>query len=335
MVVRSRTKVPIRAPNGGLSPLAVCGSVLHHVVVLVKQGPLLHSLDFGPANGADVTANILEAAPPKKILATTDTRCSCSTTAAPVAADTAPAPGAAQDELPYMYLGAPAVVLEHPLLQQLVCFAESRPYHALTNNCIHFADAAVRLLTAGAVRGAPLLYDIKCGSVPAVDNPMLLMMQLMLRMPWFLVVDGSPLTAAFLEHLRAASKLVEQPKQVTDPHVATVDPENRNNNNNDVAVAAANDTASEAPGASAVGIAPPAGGSAAEGADGPCASALPASGEAAQGQDRGWMPELRDTRQGVAARREVSQEAQREERERRQEQENDQASRGDEAVRAS
>ena len=68
---------------------------------------------------------------------------------------------------------------------QALAFAESRPYHALRNNCIHFADFCVRVLTGGAVRGAPLLYDLICGTVlPAPDPPMLVMMQMMLQMPW-------------------------------------------------------------------------------------------------------------------------------------------------------
>ncbi|GIL61590.1 hypothetical protein Vafri_16028 [Volvox africanus] len=171
-------KRPIRAPNGA-SPLAVCGSVLHHVTVLVRQGPLLHTLDFGPANGADVTANILEDAKPKKVLAT-------------VPAADAAAITAEEGELSYMYLGPPKCDIDHPLVQQLIAFAESRPYNALRNNCIHFADTLVRVLTAGAVRSAPLLYDMSCGSIPVVDNPMLLMMQLMLRMPWFRLLMAAP-----------------------------------------------------------------------------------------------------------------------------------------------
>ncbi len=71
------------------------------------------------------------------------------------------------------------------LLPQALAFAATRPYHALTNNCIHFADLAVRVLTNGAVRGAPLLYDMACGAVPSFDNPMLLMMQMMLRLSWW------------------------------------------------------------------------------------------------------------------------------------------------------
>ncbi|KXZ47508.1 hypothetical protein GPECTOR_35g946 [Gonium pectorale] len=193
-------KRPIRAPNGS-SPLAVCGSVLHHVVVYVKEGPLLHTLDYGPANGADVTANILEEAPPKKVL----------TTAASDGADVGGV-DAASDELPYLYLGPAARGLEHPVVQRMISFAESRPYHAIRNNCIHFADALVRLLTAGGVRGAPLLYDMYCGAVPPVDNLMLVMMQLMMSVSWFTVVDGTPLASAFADAWRAEQQpLPQQP----------------------------------------------------------------------------------------------------------------------------
>ncbi|EFJ51796.1 hypothetical protein VOLCADRAFT_87327 [Volvox carteri f. nagariensis] len=236
-------KRPIRAPNGS-SPLAVCGSVLHHVVVYVKQGELLHTLDYGPANGADVTANILEEVPAKKVLTTgpvteeplsSATAATGANVAAPVGgsdgtAGTLPLPGVAvtQEELQYMYLGPATYDVEHPLVRQLIAFAESRPYHALRNNCIHFADVLVRVMTGTAVRGVTLLYDITCGSVPVVDNPMLLMMQLMLRMSWFyldrfVVVDGSPLAAAFQEHCRAISR-PDHPQPQAPPPAEQIDP---------------------------------------------------------------------------------------------------------------
>ncbi|GFR51126.1 hypothetical protein Agub_g13479 [Astrephomene gubernaculifera] len=418
----------VRAPNGA-SPLAVCGTVLHHVLVYVKQGPLLHCLDYGPANGADVTANILEEAPAKTILESTPfpspaaaaalaaAAGSCPTAAAlaaaaypppapaaaaagagagagaapavvletaaanPAGAASAPSPVAiptttttttsptatcmmpsvlplcssppassplppasdssangsvptaavaaassagsqvtisasadaasrdvalavspalpattmaaaaaaatgvaagaaaaaapaegspavastdaaasppppppppsgspnvvaaalaaaanaatavataavtpagagagagADDSLPYLYLGPALRGVEHPLVQELISFAESRPYHAIRNNCIHFADVLVRLMTGNNVRGAPLLYDMVCGAVPPVDNPMLLMMQLMFRTPWFATVDGSPLASAFHQHhtqLRRQQLMPSQQRQ--------------------------------------------------------------------------------------------------------------------------
>ena len=48
---------------------------------------------------------------------------------------------------------------------QALRFAEGRPYQALLNNCIAFADFAVRVLTGGAVRSAPLLFDALVGRV--------------------------------------------------------------------------------------------------------------------------------------------------------------------------
>ena len=49
---------PILSPSG-TSPLPMCGSVFHHVLIYVKQGEEVSRLDFGPADGTDVTANIM------------------------------------------------------------------------------------------------------------------------------------------------------------------------------------------------------------------------------------------------------------------------------------
>ena len=51
-----------------------------------------------------------------------------------------------------------------PLMQALD-FAQSLPYHALKTNCIAVADFVVRVLTGGAVRSAPLIYDRVVGEV--------------------------------------------------------------------------------------------------------------------------------------------------------------------------
>jgi hypothetical protein len=69
------------------------------------------------------------------------------------------------------------------LALQAIAFAQARQYHAVHSNCIQFADYAVRLLTGGAVLGAPLAYDGLCGSVPAADSPLLGML-VMLQMTW-------------------------------------------------------------------------------------------------------------------------------------------------------
>jgi hypothetical protein len=81
---------------------------------------------------------------------------------------------------------------------QALALAESRPYNILRNNCIHFADAMTRLLTGGAVRSAPLVYDLVAGQVPPVDPPVVLMAQAMLQLPWTCAVDGSSLYQAMV-----------------------------------------------------------------------------------------------------------------------------------------
>ena len=50
-------------------------------------------------------------------------------------------------------------------LMQALDFAQSLPYHALKTNCIAVADFVVRVLTGGAVRSAPLIYDRVVGEV--------------------------------------------------------------------------------------------------------------------------------------------------------------------------
>ena len=67
---------------------------------------------------------------------------------------------------------------------QAVEFAQSRQYHAFTNNCIQNTDFFIRALTGGAVRNAPLVHDALCGHVPAQDNPMLVMFMLMTGFSW-------------------------------------------------------------------------------------------------------------------------------------------------------
>ena len=79
------------------------------------------------------------------------------------------------------------------LLLQAVSFVESRLYNAFQNNCIQNTDFLVRVMTGGAVRNAPLIFDALCGHVPPQDNPMLLMFMLMTRMSW--CVSSSPLLA--------------------------------------------------------------------------------------------------------------------------------------------
>eukprot|EP00198_Chlamydomonas_reinhardtii_P005889 XP_001695225.1 predicted protein [Chlamydomonas reinhardtii] len=122
-------KRPIRGPNGGPSPLAVCGSVLHHVLVYVKQGEEVHCLDYGPANGADVTANVFEAAPAKRVWSRSTTEAVAAEAAAEAEAVTAPAGaaggagGGGSSRLPYLYLGPAARPVPDPLVQETCCCA--------------------------------------------------------------------------------------------------------------------------------------------------------------------------------------------------------------------
>ena len=67
---------------------------------------------------------------------------------------------------------------------QAIDFAQSRKYHAFANNCIQNCDFLVRVLTAGSVRNAPLVFDALCGVVPPQDNPMLVMFMLMTGLSW-------------------------------------------------------------------------------------------------------------------------------------------------------
>ena len=81
---------------------------------------------------------------------------------------------------------APLPVLRSCFLPlQAVSFVESRLYNAFLNNCIQNTDFLIRVLTGGAVRNAPLIFDALCGHVPPQDNPMLLMFMLMTRMSWY------------------------------------------------------------------------------------------------------------------------------------------------------
>ena len=68
---------------------------------------------------------------------------------------------------------------------QALAWVQARPYHTVLGNCIQFADWAVRLLTGGAVRGAPLAFDALAGVVPPAAHPMLAMLALTLQMTWY------------------------------------------------------------------------------------------------------------------------------------------------------
>ena len=67
----------------------------------------------------------------------------------------APHPPPAPDPacLPMLHVAAPALhALDAPHVRAALAFAQRQRYHALTCNCIAFADFVVRVLTGGAVR---------------------------------------------------------------------------------------------------------------------------------------------------------------------------------------
>ena len=61
--------------------------------------------------------------------------------------------------------GLPLVLLPHV---KAINFIESSSYHALWRNCIHAADLLLRVMTGGALRNGPILYDLIAGEVPKV-----------------------------------------------------------------------------------------------------------------------------------------------------------------------
>lgn len=170
--------------------LSQAGSVFHHVVLYVKRGDDLKALEFGPANGMDVTDNMLAEAPAGSVLV-----------------DQPELPQA--EHLPMLHIKTPHHPLKADHVQRAVRFAEGRVYQAMHNNCIAFADFIVRVLTGGRVRSAPLLFDALCGTVPPVDSPLLPVLQMMTQLTWFDVTDGSRLMRHFLaEHGHAAVQQV-------------------------------------------------------------------------------------------------------------------------------
>ena len=84
---------------------------------------------------------------------------------------------------------------------QAISFIEGGHYHALWRNCIHAADLLLRALTRGQLRSGPMLYDLYAGEVPVVENPMVMMLQMMMQRSWMEVCDGSALASQAAELL--------------------------------------------------------------------------------------------------------------------------------------
>lgn len=57
---------------------------------------------------------------------------------------------------------------------------------------VQFADAMVRLLTGGAVFGAPLAYDAAAGTVPPTDSPLLATLRAFMQLSWCASPPSSP-----------------------------------------------------------------------------------------------------------------------------------------------
>lgn len=170
-------KRPVRGAGSAANILSQAGSIFHHIVLFVKTPQGLTALEMGPRGDADVASNIFEAVE-----------------AGPIVCHAAEPPA---DGAPLLHIAAPHHTLTDPAVQKAIEFASAQQYHTVHSNCIQFADFAVRLLTGGAVMGAPLAYDVLCGSVPPADSPLLGMLA-MLQMTWLDVVDGSRLMTQFL-----------------------------------------------------------------------------------------------------------------------------------------
>ncbi|EFN56517.1 expressed protein [Chlorella variabilis] len=173
-------KRPVQSASSDKAALlASAGTVFHHVVIYVKQGQELTALEMGPANEMDITDNLLAEALPGPLLLR-------------------PAPQPDPRHLPMLHVAAPHHALDARHVRQALQFAGGTMYHALRNNCICFADFVVRVLTGGAVRGAPLIFDALVGQVPVADSPLLALLELTMQMSWHDVCDGSRLLHAFL-----------------------------------------------------------------------------------------------------------------------------------------
>lgn len=178
-------KRPVRTGDAMAELLSQAGTVLHHVVLYVRYKGKLSALEFGPADDRDITVDI-----------------SAETAPAPVLNSNPELPEAKC--LPMLHVSAPLHSLHAPHVQAAVAFASARPYHAAANNCIAVADFLARVLTGGAVRGAPLVFDALVGCVPLADSTALAAASEAMGVTWFDIADGGRLTRAFLDSGHAA-----------------------------------------------------------------------------------------------------------------------------------
>lgn len=194
-------KRPLVVPsNNGAQPLALpaCGTVFHHCLLYIKKGPGVYRIEFGPADGEDVTSNIMQEVPGRKEVLT----------------GPHPLPYSSPSTLPFLYCGPCITDIKEPEVQKVVRFVESGPYHALFRNCIHVVDLLVRVLTKGKVVNAPMLYDLIAGQVPKTDKPLLVAFQILLKKSWTDVCDASAMVKEFI--IREASR--EDPRPNKRPY---------------------------------------------------------------------------------------------------------------------
>jgi hypothetical protein len=177
-------KRPLMIPNNrnGTLSFPVCGSVFHHCLAYVKQGPGVYRLEFGPADGEDVTSNFMQEVPGRKEVCT-----------GPL-----PLPYSSPSTLPFLYCGPCLLEIDSPPVKQAIRFIESGPYHALFRNCIHAVDLLVRVLSGGHVINGPQLYDLIAGEVPRTDNPLMNVFQILLQRSWTDVCEASALVREML-----------------------------------------------------------------------------------------------------------------------------------------
>jgi hypothetical protein len=186
-------KRPVRSAGEHAALLASGGSVFHHVVVVAVRGAEIHTLEYGPVGGADITEALAAEAEAGPVLA------------AGPPADLEPAC------LPALHIDVEPHAPHAPHVAAALEHAQRRPYHALRNNCIAFADAAVRVLTGGLVRGAPLLFDAFVGRVPDPDPPLLPLLAAVAGVTWFDICDGGRLMREML-HVHGEAFVVPLPK---------------------------------------------------------------------------------------------------------------------------
>ena len=154
----------------------------------------MYRLEFGPADGEDVTSNLMLEVPGRKEVCT-----------GPL-----PLPYSSPSTLPFLYCGPCLLDLDSPQVKQAIGFIESGSYHALFRNCILAVDLLVRVLSGGRVINGPQLYDLIAGEVPKTDNPLINVFQILIQRSWTDICDASALAREML--IQGQEALKEDPR---------------------------------------------------------------------------------------------------------------------------